>query len=266
MFCESFVRREIDAIRFYCCTALEELTFLRHGFSTRHGGVSPLPSRSLNLSFVSCDAPQRVQENRKRFTNALELPDVLVTLSQIHSDRVHIIEEKPDQRNPSPQGDALVTRSLGLVLAVQGADCFPILIVDPETKAIAAVHAGWRGTLARIAAKTIAKMRESLGCDPARLLIAVGPGIRSCCFEVGPEVLRAFQTEFAGVQLGQTSPSGRFLLDLRRALEIQFEETGVSPERVYDLGKCTRCCADEFFSFRREGPRSGRLMGVIGLE
>jgi len=262
---ESFVRREIDALPFYCCTALEELTFLRHGFSTRHGGVSPLPSRSLNLSFVSCDAPQRVQENRKRFTHALELPDALVTLSQIHSDRVHIIEEKPDQRNPSPQGDALVTCSAGVVLAVQGADCFPILIVDPETRAIAAVHAGWRGTLARIAAKTIGKMRERFGCDPARLLIAVGPGIRSCCFEVGTEVLRAFQTEFAGVQLGQTSSSGRVLLDLRRALEIQFEETGVSPERIYDLGKCTRCCADEFFSFRREGPRSGRMMGVIAL-
>jgi polyphenol oxidase len=262
---EAFVRREVDGLPFYCCTALEELTFLRHGFSTRHGGVSPLPSRSLNLSFVSWDAPERVKENRRKFTHALELPDALVTLSQIHSDRVHIIEEKPGQRNPGAQGDALVTRSVGVPLAVQGADCFPILIVDPEAKTIAAVHAGWRGTLARIVVKTIGQMRERFGCDPARLLIAVGPGIRSCCFEVGPEVLQAFQREFAGVQLGETGPCGRFLLDLRKALEMQFEEAGGSSGRIYDLGKCTRCCADEFFSFRREGPRSGRLMGVIGL-
>src|SRR5207247_4493477 len=145
MFCESFVRREIDDLPFYRCTALEELTFLRHGFSTRHGGVSPLPSRSLNLSFVSWDDPQRVGGNRKRFTHALELPDALVTLSQIHCARVHIIEEKPDQRNPSPQGDALVTRSLGLVLGVQGTDCLPILIAALETNAIAVMYGDWPG-------------------------------------------------------------------------------------------------------------------------
>ena len=219
--------------------------------------------RVLNLAFTEWDSRENVLHNRKVFQSAANASGLtFVPLKQFHSSVVRFVARS----TAAPyKADASFTNLPRLLLGVQTADCVPMLLVDPKRRAVAAIHAGWRGTLARIAAKTIAKMRESLGCDPARLLIAVGPGIRSCCFEVGPEVLRAFQTEFAGVQLGQTSASGRLRLDLRRALEIQFEEAGASSERVYDLGKCTRCCADEFFSFRREGPRSGRLMGVIGL-
>lgn len=266
MAANGFVRREAKGVSFYCCSALEEIPFLRHGFSTRHGGVSPLPVDSLNLGRVAWDAAERVEENRRRFMAALNLQGVsLTTLSQAHSDRVHIIEENSGQWNHRTEGDALVTRLAGLALAVQVADCFPILIADPETGAIAGVHSGWRGTLARIALKTIEKMTADFGCNPARLIAAIGPGIRACCFEVGPEVVSSFELKFPGARLtaARSGDADKHLLDLRKALDLQFEEAGLSPVNIFDLGACTRCGVDEFFSYRGEGPRSGRMMGLI---
>jgi polyphenol oxidase len=252
-------------VPYYSCSALDELGFVRHGFSTRHGGVSALPARSLNLSHVSWDSPERVDENRRRFMSALDLRTAtLVTLSQVHSDRVHIIEEK-DGRWNRPQADALATTRDSIALGVQTADCFPLLVVDPIARAVASLHAGWRGTLARIVSKTLRAMQLSLGCEPARLLVAIGPAIRHCCFEVGPEVTEAFEMQFPGVPLSEPHPSnaGKFLLDLRQALNLQFAELGVSHSQVFDLEACTRCSQDEFFSYRGEGPKSGRLMAVI---
>jgi purine-nucleoside/S-methyl-5'-thioadenosine phosphorylase / adenosine deaminase len=263
---EEFVRHEADGVPYYSCSALEELSFLRHGFSTRHGGVSSLPAGNLNLSHVSWDSAQQVDENRGRFMTALGLGSAtLATLSQIHSDRLHIIEEKAGQWNQRPQADALATRLQSVALAVQAADCFPILLVDPTAGAIAGVHAGWRGTLARILSKSVQTMERELDCDPARLMVAIGPGIRRCCFEIGPEVVEAFEREFPGAQLAEPHPAnpGRSLLDLRRAVDVQFAEVGIPQSQVFDLGLCTRCRVDEFFSYRGEGPKSGRLMAVI---
>jgi YfiH family protein len=262
---EEFLRREADGVPYYSCPALDELRFLRHGFSTRHGGVS-LPADNLNLSQVSWDSVDRVDENRRRFVTALGLGTAtLATLSQIHSDRLHIIEEKKGQWNLRPQGDALATRLKSVALAVQIADCFPILMVDPAARAIAGVHAGWRGTLARIVSKTVRAMKLGLDCVPARLMVAIGPGIRRCCFEVGAEVVAAFEKEFPGVRLAEppAADTGSSRLDLRRALDVQFAEAGIPQSQVFDLGLCTRCRVDEFFSYRGEGPKSGRLMAVI---
>ncbi len=225
-----------------------------------------MPSATLNLSHVSWDAGARVEENRRRFLTVLGLPkESLVTLSQVHSNRVHIIEENPEQWNRRTQGDSLVTQRTGVTLAVQVADCFPVLITDPQTKTIASIHAGWRGTLARIVTRTVAKMHEKFGCDPSRLLVAIGPGIRSCCFEVGREVGEAFEKEFPGSKLAK--PRGekpdKYLVDLSRALDFQFKEAGLSWSHIFDLEACTRCNPGEFFSYRGEGPHSGRMMAVI---
>ena len=265
---EPFVRRDRGGVPYYSCPALEELRFIHHGFSTRHGGISPLPADNLNLSHVSWDSAGRVDENRRRFMAALDLRDAtLATLSQIHSDRLLIIEEKAGQWNQRPQADAQATRIESVALAVQTADCFPILIVDPRVRAIAGLHAGWRGTLARIVSKAVTTMKTALDCDPARLIVAIGPAIRNCCFEVGSEVVEAFEREFPGLRLAEpvSGHSGKSLLDLRRALDVQFAEVGISQSQVFDLGMCTRCRMDEFFSYRGEGPKSGRLMAVISL-
>lgn len=259
-----FARQEVQGLPFYSCRAFEELPDLRHGFSTRHGGVSSPPKGYLNLGYLPWDSTERVKENRRRFLSALTLQAAhLATLRQIHSDQVHIIKENPARWNQS--GDALVTQQEGLALAVKVADCFPILIADPMTKTIAAVHSGWRGMLKRVFQKTVEKMRITFGCDPASLLIAIGPGIRACCFEVGSEVVDLFKTEYPKHHLAESTEGcrRRYLLDLRRALDIQIEETGVRPGKVHDLDLCTCCHSGEFFSYRAEGPSSGRMMGVI---
>jgi len=262
----AFVRREAEGIIYYSCTALESLPQLRHAFSTRHGGTSPLPSQALNLGNVPWDERAHVMENRRRFLSALTLTlSSLVTVSQIHSAAFHIIKSRADQWNPRTPGDGLATSAEGLALAVQVADCFPVLIADPHSGAIAAVHAGWRGAHARILSRTVAGMQRSLGADPANLLVAIGPGIRGCCFEVGEEVATAFDAEFPGARL--CSPSlhkpGKHILDLPRSLKLQLAEAGVRHEAVSDLGLCTRCNPKDFFSHRAEGAHCGRMMAVI---
>jgi polyphenol oxidase len=261
-----FIRREARGVPYYACRSLEGVNGLTHGFSTRRGGVSALPEGSLNLSYLSWDEAAAVDENRARFMAALRLEPVpLQTLSQIHSDRVHIIDEIPDSWHDRPRADALATRLRGVAIAVQVADCFPIILADRTGEAIAAIHAGWRGTVERIAAKTVASMENHLGVSPGDLLAAIGPGIRPCCFEVGHEVSVRFDEAFRGFPLHSPNPSNpsRMLLDLPAALRHQLIEAGVPAGQIRDLALCTMCNRADFFSYRGEGPRSGRLMAVV---
>jgi hypothetical protein len=259
---DGFTRRVAHGVPFYSCNLLEDLPGLRHGFSTRHGGAG---GGLLNLGHVSWDPPTCVAENRHRFLRALELASgPLCTLRQVHSDRLHIIRETPEQWH-RPEGDALITSLAGTALAVQTADCIPILIADPQTQAVAAVHSGWKGTLERLLLKTVEAMRRVLGCDPRRLIVAAGPFIRSCCFEVGADVVDMYRAQYPGVPLAveRVHRPGKYLLDLFGALQVQSDEAGVSAGNLRDLRACTRCRNDEFFSYRAEGERSGRMMAVI---
>jgi len=263
-----FEKRVEDGLPYYRCLPLEALGFLRHGFSTRKGGVSRLPEADLNLSRVGWDSPPAVEENRRRFLGALGLaPHDLATLRQVHSDRIHIIRDASASWNPPPEGDALATGQAGVALAVQVADCFPVLIADPVSRAVAAVHAGWRGILAGILAKTVRSMTQAFRSDPGELLVAVGPGIAACCMEVGADVQAPFERAYPSQQVSAPHPTraGKYLLDLRIAMARQLFGAGVPAEHVYDLKACTRCRAGEFFSYRAEGPQSGRMMGVIAI-
>jgi YfiH family protein len=273
-----FMLRKFHDVPYYSCREFESLPHLRHGFSTRHGGVSPTGASAsgasasggpyLNLSDTPWDSPDRVQENRRRFLSALDLENArLITLRQIHSDRVHIIEDNFGRWNQS-KGDALCTRVENVALAVQIADCVPVLIADPAHNAVAAVHSGWRGTLARVLPKTIQEMKLRFGSDPASLLIALGPGIRACCFEIGLEVADPFENQYPGCRLTRPLPGRpeKHSLDLFKALEVQMNLEGVRPENRFDLGVCTCCNTGEFFSHRAEGPDAGRMMAVIGLK
>jgi len=260
-----FSKRQTDDVPFYVCRALESVPHLRHGFSTRAGGVS-LPSGWLNLSRVPWDSPESVKENRRRFLSAIGVSGFrLETLSQVHSDMVRVIENTYSEGDRRVEGDALVTALNGVAVAVQVADCFPILIADVQIPAVAAIHAGWRGTLARILLKTVRGMQAAFDCRPAELLVAIGPGIRSCCFEVGQEVVDLYRQGFPKTDLAGPRPShkGKYLMDLPAALDVQIREAGVDRARVFDLGLCTCCHADEFFSYRRDGALSGRMMGAI---
>jgi YfiH family protein len=262
-----FRLRETAGIRYYTCDAFDQAPGLRHGFSTRSGGVSGNSTSMLNLGPTAWDVQANVLENRRRFLAALDLPhDCLATASQEHSAEFHIINAPIGQWNPQTRGDALATNSKRIALAVQVADCFPVLVFDPQTGSIAAVHAGWRGTLARILQRTLEGMKHCLGMNPADAWVAIGPGIRPCCLEVGPEVASAFEAAFPGARLHSPHSDTRdkYLLDLPRALMMQLSETGVPLQQRFDLGLCTRCHPDEFFSYRAEGNQAGRMMGIIG--
>ncbi len=262
----NFILREFEELPYYSCRAFEELPGLCHGFSTRHRSSRDCSASPFNLGHTVRDPADWVEENRRSFLSALKLQETcLATLKQIHSNRVHIIKEIPGHWNP-PEGDALLTQIEGVSIAVQAADCLPVLIADPENYAMAAVHSGWRGTLKQIAAETILAMREAYRSDPARLLVAVGPGIRSCCYEVGHEVSVLFKDRFPGARVAVAAPGRpeKFLLDLPNAIKIQLHETGIRPENIHDISLCTRCNTDTFFSYRAEGAHTGRMMAVIG--
>ena len=174
----------------------------------------------------------------------------LATLKQVHSDRCVAASGRTGVLG---QGDALLENVPGAVVAVKTADCLPILLVDERHRAVAAVHAGWRGTVARIVQRAVAAMRETFGTEPADLHAAIGPGIGPCCYQVGPEVAAQF-----GVH-------GRTHLDLADANRRQLVETGVPGERVYLSGLCTMCRAAEFYSFRREKEAAGRMYSFAGI-
>lgn len=260
---DGFTLRTCHGVTYYSCKPFQDIPRLCHGFSTRNGG----PGRSFNLGYRPWDSVEQVNENRERFLSAVNLGDsVLATLHQVHSNRAYIIEDNSREWNQS-DGDALITGVEYIALAVQIADCLAVLIADPAQHVVAAVHSGWRGTLSRILFHTICKMRQSFGSSPSDLLVAVGPGIRECCFEVGHEVVELFEKEYSGSVLAApvADQPGKFLLDLGKALEIQLDVAEVPPANRHDLGLCTRCNPGMFFSHRAEGLASGRMMAVIGL-
>jgi YfiH family protein len=270
---------------------LARQSWLAHGFSTRLGGKSSLQGgRALNLGFTEWDSRPAVEANRKAFVSALGASAMkLVGLRQIHSDVIHRVDKMPPE---TPRGDALITKTAGLLLTIQTADCVPVLLADVRGRAIAAIHAGWRGTLARIVAKTLGRMRMEFGTQPADVLAAIGPAIGQCSFEVGPEVAQAFATQFPDAQEwfegkfeqianagdepnplkwlsmtppGHDPPPPRVQLDLIAANRWQLTGSGVPVENIVSAGLCTACHTDLFFSYRREQGRTGRMMSAIGI-
>lgn len=174
----------------------------------------------------------------------------LATAKQIHSDHVLLVESP----GPQGEGDALVSKRPGIGLAIRTADCLPILIADPRHRAVAAIHAGWRGVVSEIAPKAVQAMHAQFGSAPEDLVVAIGPGIGKCCFEVGPEV---------SVQFGL---SGRTNVDLVETMCRQLGRNGVSPGQISFSGYCTVCNSELFESYRRDREQAGRMVAMITLE
>jgi hypothetical protein len=263
-----FVWREgVEGVRALACAPLEEEGFA-NGFSTRGGGVSPFPEGALNLAGFDQDAAENIRENRRRFVSALGGDWSLAACWQVHGSDVLVVRER-DARSPdSERCDALTTDLAGVLLGVKTADCVPLVIGDPRTGACAAVHAGWRGTLAEIAKRALARMREEFGTDPADVRAALGPAALGCCYEVGHEVTAAFREKFADSDsLFTPTREGHALVDLHEANRRQLVGAGVAPGRVHALPLCTMCRPDLFFSYRHDGRlqgRTGRSLSVIG--
>lgn len=271
-------------------TALGKFPWLVHGFSTRPGGRSPAEGprgseKILNLGFTEWDRRENVIANRRLFQAALQAASFeLVALNQFHSDVVCLVDGPPT--HPS-SADALATGCAQLLLGVQTADCVPILLVDPARRAVAAVHAGWRGTLARIAAKAVGRMHMQYGSRPEDLLAAIGPAIGGCCYEVGTELVTKFTSQFhdAGewfdelrtgeepnplewlnmMPPGHQPPPENVRLDLPKANRAQLLEAGLAAKNILSSNLCTACHPGLFSSFRKEGAASGRMMSVVGI-
>ena len=190
----------IKKIQLLHSTRLAKLPWLVHAFSTRTGGVSRCyGGNSLNLGFTKHDSRDAVERNRALFLTELGVVNggrswPLVILRQIHSDLIHRVDALPLR---PPTGDGLITDTPGLLVAVQAADCLPVIVVDQKRRAVGVFHAGWRGTVKRIVEKGVGEIRKHFGSDPQNLLAAIGPGIQACCYEVGEEVRARFESQFA---------------------------------------------------------------------
>jgi YfiH family protein len=273
---------------------LDSLAWLAHAFSTRHGGVSRVyGGNALNLGFTQQDSRAEVERNRELFLKELGVADgrrsgPLVTLRQIHSDLIHRVDGMPE--GPLA-GDGLITDTPGLVVAVQTADCLPIILADRKSRAVGVFHAGWRGTVKRIAEKGVGEMRKHFQSDLRNLVAAIGPGVQGCCYDVGEEVRIKFEAQFAyGSSLfrevkesdpvrekypllfltarapGHGELPTKLFLDLVEANRRQLLDAGVLARNIDAIGPCTACHTEILFSFRAEKGVTGRLMATAGIK
>ncbi|HEV7858658.1 MAG TPA: peptidoglycan editing factor PgeF [Pyrinomonadaceae bacterium] len=272
--CAGFYWRATNTVRALSCAPLEEDGF-PNAFSTRLGGVSPMPQDALSLAGFNEDAAENIYENRRRFLKLFDGEWSLTACWQVHGSDVRVVKDRTDAREaPGSPGesiyaDALITDTQRILLGVKTADCVPVLLCDKRTGACAAIHAGWRGTLARIVSKTLESMREEYGTNAKDVRAAIGPAAGACCYEVGPEVINPFRERFedADELLTPTMREGHARIDIQRANRQQLIAAGVSPERIHLAPLCTMDRTDLFFSYRREKNlhgRVGRLMSVIG--
>jgi len=268
-----FYWRERDGVRALICAPLEQDGFT-NGFSTRLGGVSPMPRDALSLAGFNEDDAENIYENRRRFLKLFDGEWTLTGCWQTHSADVRVVHNQQEaQPKPGVLGDdkfcdALVSNTPKILLAVKTADCVPILIGDPKTGAFAAVHAGWRGTAASIVLRAVEQLRSEFGSHGEDVRAAIGPAAQVCCYEVGSEVIDLFKERFPeSNHLFVPTREGHARIDLKQANRDQLISVGVSADRIDIAPLCTMDRTDLFFSYRREkiaSGRVGRLMSVIG--
>ena len=285
---------------------LSEFPWLIHGFSTRVGGSSRAYGRAdLNLGFTKDDNRTAVERNRAAFLHELGAITQkrrsskissrtaatsfwpLITLRQIHSDIIHCVDSVPAE---PLSGDGLITATPSLLLAIQTADCLPVILVDTKHHAVGVFHAGWRGTVKRIVEKGVGEMYRHFGTRPRDLKAAIGPGVHACCYEVGEEVRIKFESQFEyGASLfhevkdsdpvrekypllfltarapGHSELPKRIFLDLVEANRQQLLAAGVPKKNIDSSPLCTNCNPSLLFSYRAEKGKTGRMMGVAGI-
>ena len=259
--------REHAGVKVLVCDALANAGFT-NGFSTRLGGVSPFPSGDLNLAGFDEDLASNIEENRRRFLAAFAGDFRLATVWQVHGDGIKHVAQETDIGNSEEKFDALVSDLDGVLIGVKTADCVPVLIADPETKAYAAIHAGWRGTANSIVSKAVGRMRQEFGSDPANMIAAIGPAACGLRYEIGKDVIDEFANNFiASEKYFTPTRDGHAFVDLFLANKDQLTEGGIAPDRIFTAPFCTMERTDLFFSYRVEKKlygRTGRLMSVIG--
>jgi YfiH family protein len=237
---------------------------LLHGFMGRRGGKSVGRYAGLNVSYRVGDDNQVVSQNVCDMKLAIGIHDgKVVTMQQVHGD--NIIEITDKKIKEAGAADGMVTAQHGVYLGVLTADCVPLLFIAPKQKLAAAVHAGWRGTLAGIAEKTVRLFKSQYDVAASELEVALGPSIGVCCYEVNDDVAGPLMKKWGSL----TTPSiavknGKSFVNLSRLNRDILRESGVPGKQLFQVGPCTRCAAEDFFSYRREGGETGRQISVVG--
>lgn len=254
---------------------LTDTKIVHHGFSTRLGGVSQGCYASMNLSFTRGDDEAAVRENYHRIAKSIGVKcENMVLSQQTHTTNVRVVTEKDKGKGivkplDYTDVDGMVTNIHGICLVTFYADCVPLYFVDPVQKAIGLSHSGWRGTVWKIGKETIRKMEEQYGSDPKDILAAVGPSICKDCYEVSEDVILEFQKNFKErywKDLFYRKENGKYQLDLWKANEIIFKESGILPEHIAVTNVCTHCNSEILYSHRTSGDRRGNLAAFLALK
>ena len=228
-------------------------------FSTRKGGISSGIFASQNMGNLQQGQVHKILLNRKNFYKRLNISENTVVLpGQIHSANCQIV------KNPSafPDTDSLVTNRPGIFLGVQTADCFPVFLYSRKDKVVASVHAGWKGVVDGIISNTISRMSQVFNVNISETYAVIGPGLQKECFEVRSDVYNRFPTDY----LSTHRETSKKYLDLSGFIRSQLIEEGIKDARIYLSKECTKCEKEKYYSYRRDGINSGRMLGIIGLK
>lgn len=253
---------------------LENIPMLRHGFSTRIGGVSEGMFSSMNLSFERGDDREHVYENFRRMANVLGSDTAHMVFSrQTHTTNVRVVTEADrgkgiEQPFDYTDTDALVTDEPGIMLVTFYADCVPVYLADPKNRAIGLCHSGWRGTAGKIAKEALRVMNEQYGTQACDVAAAIGPSICADCYEVSEDVVQEFEKAFGAEVMGQIAyakGNGKYRLDLWRANALVLEEAGVPAEQIETPDLCTCCNAQYLFSHRATQGKRGNLAAFLAI-
>jgi polyphenol oxidase len=237
---------------------------LLHGFIGRRGGKSVGPYAGLNASYRVGDDAKTVSQNVCDMKQVVGIHDGrIITMKQVHGD--HIIEVKDRNIKEAGEADGMLTREQDAFLAVLTADCVPVLFIAADRKMAAVVHAGWRGSVAGIAAKMVHFLNAEHGITPEGVETAIGPAIGPCCYEIKEDVSRPLIDRWGKIAHGCVeNREGKTFLDLRRLNRLILEQSGVPSTQIFDVSPCTSCAPEDFFSYRREGKGTGRQISFIG--
>lgn len=261
----------VDGVGFLTFPALSELKFINHAFSTRIGGISKDGYKSMNLNFRQGDDPANVTENYKIFCRAAGFDyNTLVSSSQDHNTFVRCVTKQDCgigiyREHDIKSVDALVTNEPGVTLVTHYADCTPLYFADPEKKVIALAHAGWRGTVEKIAEATVNVMCEKYGCDPTDIVAVVGPAIGPCCYEVDTPVYERFAslTELKPAYFTRTLGHGKHIVDLKETNRRMMLEAGLMSINITISDVCTKCNSGLLYSHRASGSKRGGLVAMM---
>ncbi len=251
------------------CRALDECGSITHGFCTRWGGTSEERLTDFNFGVQVGDSEEHLEHNRERLRTAFDLPrDNPATVSQVHGDRLLIIDETTQRLDSTAYlpYDGILTAVQGIAIGIKTADCVPLLIADRMKRIIGVVHAGWRGTASGIAPNAIERMIHVFASDPNDIIVAIGPSIGPCCYEVDASVFHAFDNTPA--QQRAFTPgrrAGKWMCNLPAANRLQLLHTGIPPENIFSADICTSCRHDIFYSHRAEEGNTGRQISFLML-